>query len=263
MSMTPFKAWVSLSVFSCAAFFLFPEFRTAISVLVMVLLAVFIRGIVSIRSNFFCKAYCSKPRESEKLSLTFDDGPDPGLTSNVLELLSSYGFTATFFVVGNKAANHPEIVKKAFALGHTIACHDLSHSNFSNFRMSRALLRDISASLRIIEGVIHKKPLLYRPPVGLMNSHIPGVLRQLKMYCIGWNKSARDAGNRRRGKLSKLTQLAQPGCIILLHDCLPKPEFKKEFLENLENLFQVIKGKGLKAVGVGELLNIKAYEEKE
>ena len=261
MSMTPFKAWVSLSVFSCAAFFLFPEFRPAISLLVIALLAVFIRGIVNIRSNFFCKAYCNKPRESEKLSLTFDDGPDPGLTNDVLDMLARNNFTATFFVVGRKAANHPEIVKKAFALGHAIACHDLTHGNASNFRMSRALLRDISESRRIIEAIIDKKPLLYRPPVGLMNPHVPGVLRQLNMHCIGWNKSVKDAGNRRQKRFAMIPNLAQPGSIILLHDCLTKAEFKMKFLQQLENLFQAIKEKGLRAVGVGELLNIKAYED--
>jgi Predicted xylanase/chitin deacetylase len=258
--MTPYTTWTCLSIFTCVAYFLFPEYREVICVLVCALLAVFVRGIISIRSNFFCKALCNKPGETEILCLTFDDGPDPGLTSNVLELLGRYGFTATFFVVGNKAANHPEIVKKAFDLGHTIACHDLSHSNFSNFRMSRALLRDISASQNIIEGIIGKKPLLYRPPIGLINPHVPGVLKQLNMQCIGWNKSVRDAGNRRGKRFKVIPKLAQPGSIILLHDCLPKQKLKMDFLEHLEKLLQAIKKKGLRAVGVGELLDLKVYE---
>jgi hypothetical protein len=93
-----------------------------------------------------------------------------------------------------------------------------------------------------------------------MNPHIPGVLRQLDMRCIGWNKSVGDAGNRRQEKFSKLPKLAQPGNIILLHDCLPKPELKKEFLENLENLFRAIKEKGLQPVSIGKLLNVSEYQ---
>jgi peptidoglycan/xylan/chitin deacetylase (PgdA/CDA1 family) len=259
--MTPFKIWVCLSVFTCVAFFLFPEFRVAIGIITGVLLLVFAWGVFNIRSNFFCMVYCSKPGGNEKLCLTFDDGPDPALTNDVLEMLSRHGFTATFFVIGNKAADHPEIVKKAFDLGHTVACHDLTHSNASNFRMSNALLKDISASRNIIQGIIGKSPLLYRPPVGFMNPHVPGVLKQLRMQCIGWNKSVRDAGNRRQKRFSLIPQLAQPGSIILLHDCLPKPELKKEFLDRLEKLFRAIKEKGLRPVGVGELLNIKAYED--
>jgi peptidoglycan/xylan/chitin deacetylase (PgdA/CDA1 family) len=261
MSVTPFKTWLCMSALLCAAFFLFPALRPCISVVVIALLAVFIRGIISIRSNFFCRVYCSKPGEIEKLCLTFDDGPDPGLTNDVLDMLGRYGFTATFFVIGNKSANHPEIVKKAFDLGHTIACHDLTHDNASNFRMSRALLRDISESRRIIEAIIHKKPLLYRPPIGLMNPHVPGVLKQLNMQCIGWNKSVKDAGNRRQKRFTVFPKLAQPGSIILLHDCLPKPELKKEFLDNLEKLFQIIKEKGLRPVGVGDLFNFNEYED--
>jgi Predicted xylanase/chitin deacetylase len=261
--MTPYTTWTCLSIFTCVAYFLFPEYREVICVLVCALLAVFVRGIISIRSNFFCKALCNKPGETEILCLTFDDGPDPGLTDDVLELLQQYGFSATFFVIGNQALKHPEIVSKAFGLGHTIACHDLNHSNISNFRMSRALLRDISESQRIIEGIIHKKPLLYRPPMGLMNPHVPGALKQLHMHCIGWNKSVRDAGNRRQKRFTLIPQLARPGSIVLLHDCLPRPELKKEFLEQLEKLLQAIKENGLRPAGVGELLDLKVYEQVE
>lgn len=258
--MTAFKAWVCLSILVCTAFFLFPELRMVLCVPAVALLAIFARGIFSIRSTFFCTAYCNKPGETEKCCLTFDDGPDPELTNDVLDMLGRYGFTATFFIIGNKAANHPEIVEKAFDRGHSIACHDLTHGNSSNFRMSRSLFREISESRRLINEIIHKKPSLYRPPMGLMNPHIPNVLKQLNMHCIGWNKSACDAGNRRQRQFNAIPHLAQPGSIILLHDCLPKPELKKEFLEHLEKLFRVIQERGLRPVGVGELLDLKVYE---
>jgi len=77
--------------------------------------------------------------------------------------------------------------------------------------MSKALLRDISESRRVIEAIIHKKPLLYRPPVGLMNPHVPGVLKQLRMHCIGWNKSIRDAGNRRQKTIYTIPQISATG----------------------------------------------------
>ena len=261
MAMTPFKIWAVASVVACAAFFLFPAFRPFVCAVVAMLLAVFAWGIFSIRSNFFCAVFCGKPHETQRLCLTFDDGPDPNLTNDVLDLLDRYGFTATFFVIGNNALIYPEIVKRAWDLGHTIACHDLSHSILSNFRMSKALLRDISTAQNIIKGIIGKTPTLYRPPIGLMNPHIPGVLRQLGMHCIGWNKSAKDAGNRRQKRFKFIPRLARPGGIILLHDCLPKPELKSGFLLQVEKLFQAIKERGLKPVGIGELLGISEYEE--
>jgi peptidoglycan/xylan/chitin deacetylase (PgdA/CDA1 family) len=261
MAITPFKIWTVASAGACAAFFLFPSFRPFVCALVTVLFAVFAWGIFSIRSNFFCTVFCGKPQETQKLCLTFDDGPDPELTDDVLDLLDRYGFTATFFVIGNNALNYPKIIKRAFNLGHTIACHDLSHGNLSNFRMSKALLRDISASKNIIKEIIGKTPLLYRPPMGLMNPHIPGVLRQLGMHCIGWSRSAKDAGNRRQKRFNFIPQLAQPGSIILVHDCLPKPELKSGFLLQLEKLFQAIKEGGLKPVGIGELSGISEYQE--
>lgn len=258
--MTPFKIWTVASSAACAAFFLFPALRPFICASVAVLLSVFAWGIFSVSSNFFCTVFCGKPQETQKLCLTFDDGPDPNLTNDVLDLLDRYGFTATFFVIGHNALRNPEIIKRAADLGHTIACHDLSHGNLSNFRMSKALLRDISASRNIIKEIIGKTPLLYRPPMGLMNPHIPGALLQLGMHCIGWSRSAKDAGNRRQKRFKLIPKLAQPGGIILLHDCLPKPELKSGFLLQVEKLFQTIKERGLKPVGVGELLGISEYE---
>ena len=81
-----------------------------------------------------------------------------------------------------------------------------------------------------IKNIIGKKPLLYRPPVGLMNPHVPGVLKKFNMRCIGWSKSAGEAGNRRLAKINKISTLAGAGEVILLHDTLPNPEYKQASL---------------------------------
>lgn len=259
MPITPFFIWV-LTYAVCSLILLFaPAFRSAMLCALALHIAVLIWGIVNIKSRFFGKVYCGMPNERLKLALTFDDGPDPNLTSDILDILNTFGVKATFFIIGNRARTYPEIVKKAYEAGHCIACHDLKHGAFSNFRMTEGIFRDVSAAQRIIKAIIGTTPLLYRPPVGLMNPHVHVALARLNMTCIGWSGRVRDAGNRRVKTLYSLPSLAKPGSIVLLHDCLPIPENKKIFLAQLEKLLLTIKEKGLRPVRVDELLNMKAY----
>jgi peptidoglycan/xylan/chitin deacetylase (PgdA/CDA1 family) len=260
--MTPIRFWLSSVVVIAAAFYLLPNIRHLIWFLFIPYVAVFVWGIVDLRSQFFLKAYIRNKAEKAGLCLTFDDGPDPDLTNDILDLLSRFNAKATFFVVAENAQKHPECVKRAHSEGHFIACHDLSHSAFSNFRFSQTMINDITASRKIIENIIGKKPLLYRPPVGLANPHLGIALSRLSMYCIGWSRSVRDGGNRRRSRIGSISRLAKAGEVVMLHDCLPIPQYKKEFLAGLEKLLENIKAKGLLTLGIDDLFDIQAYEKK-
>jgi peptidoglycan-N-acetylglucosamine deacetylase len=259
--MTPFRFWISSMVIVVAAFYLLPNVRTLVWLLFIPYLAVLVWGIVDLRSQFFLKAYCRNKDETSGVCLTFDDGPDPDLTNDVLELLSRFAMKATFFVIAEKALKHPALVKKACDRGHTIACHDLSHGNLSNLRFASSMFNDITAARKIIENIIGKRPFLYRPPVGLANPHLGAALARLSMFCIGWSRSARDCGNRRINKIRTIAGLAKAGEVVLLHDSLPRPEYKQEYLSQLELLLENIKAKGLATIGVDEMFDIPAYEE--
>lgn len=217
-------------------------------------------GIKNMRLQFFGEVYWRASNKSNKIALSFDDGPDPNLTPDIMSVLKTHNINATFFIIGTRAEQYPGIVKQCFDEGHTIACHDLKHSIFSNFRTTAPLLHDIGHAQHIIERIIGKKPLLYRPPVGLTNPHVPKALRKLNMHCIGWSKSVGDAGNRKLSKIYRINTLASQGDIILLHDILPNPEYKQEILKQLDKLCSSIKSKELVAVSINEMFNIQAYE---
>jgi peptidoglycan/xylan/chitin deacetylase (PgdA/CDA1 family) len=261
--MTPFRFWISSMVIIVAAFYLLPDVRALVWLLFVPYLAVLVWGIVDLRSQFFLKAYCRNKDETSGVCLTFDDGPDPDLTNDVLELLSRFAMKATFFVIAGKALKHPSLVKKAYDRGHIIACHDLSHSNLSNLRFASSMFNDITAAQKIIQNIIGKKPLLYRPPMGLANPHLGTALSRLSLFCIGWSRSARDSGNRRINRIRSIAGLAKPGEVVLIHDCLPKPEYKQEYLGQLEKLLEGIKAKGLATIGVDEMFDITAYETED
>jgi peptidoglycan-N-acetylglucosamine deacetylase len=259
MRLTPFFVWVV--GFGCANIGLLalPRCRYAFAGLLLLHFIVLVWGIVNIRSQFFGKVYFRGETTGKRIAITFDDGPDPGLTEAILDLLDRYKMRAAFFVIGRRAGQFPHIVKRAFGSGHVIACHDQKHHWGSNFRTTGALFRDILAARQIIERIIGKKPLLYRPPMGLMNPHVPIALARSNMVCIGWSERLFDSGNKREIKLYKMPKLARPGAVIMLHDCLPKAENKAVFLEQFEKLLKAIRENRLQTVGVDELLGLKAY----
>jgi peptidoglycan-N-acetylglucosamine deacetylase len=260
MRLTPFFAWLLSFVVTNAAFVALPRLRYGIAFILLCHFALLAIGIVNVRSQFFGKVYFRGKKNDRRIALTFDDGPDPGLTGDILDALGRHGMKATFFVIARNVERFPYLVKRAFNEGHTIACHDLDHLWTSNFRMTRALFQDIRASQRIIEEVIGKKPRLYRPPMGLMNPHTPIALARLNMVCVGWSERLHDSGNRRLQHLSKMPALAKPGALIMLHDCLPMPEHKLIFLGHFEKLLKTIREKGLDMVGADELTGLNAYD---
>lgn len=259
MRLTPSLIWCISLGFVALLWILFPVYRWASALVLAAQAAVLVWGVFDIRSQFFGSVPCSRPRERQALALTFDDGPDPALTATVLDLLKRYGYHATFFVVAETAAKFPDLVRRAADEGHTIACHDLHHSPWSNFRMGDTIVHEVGRAQEIIAGIIGRKPLLYRPPVGLMNPHVLPALRRLEMRCIGWSRRAGEAGNRRLERIERIASLAGPGEVILLHDTLPVREHREAFLKALRALLEDIKSHALEPQTIDTFFGIPAY----
>jgi len=259
--MNAFSLWL-ISLFALfTVFFIFPEFRFIIFILTIPYIFIFFWGIFDLRSNFFVKAYINNKNAVKKICITFDDGPDPNLTPQILQLLSKFNFKATFFVIGEKAKIHSDIIRQIFSQGHLIACHDLNHKNTSNFRFVKAMVRDISLCQQIIFNIIGKKMLIYRPPIGLSNPHLSTALLVCGMKCIGWSNSVKDAGNKNLKNIKKISKmLFKDGDVILLHDCLPVIDYKSEILNQIEILFNQIKKEGFEPITVDQMFEINAYE---
>ncbi len=198
-------------------------------------------AVTSLASGIFGSALTRK-ENSKSVYITFDDGPDPELTPKVLDLLSAKEITATFFLIAEKARAHPELVQRIIAEGHGIGSHDLIHPWWANFRRYEALKSDISKSIEIIESLSKQKVSLYRPPVGLSNPHTHKVCRELNLTITGWNRSARDGGNRSANAIRHLAAVpVTPGDIVLMHDSAPNMYNRNLFLGSLETLISRIK----------------------
>lgn len=259
MRITPFFFWQILLAITIGTFFCFPQYHILFWLIIIIHILIFAAGIKYISLQFFGRAFWKGNKASQTIALTFDDGPDPAITPDILDLLKKHSMKATFFIVGIKARKNQDIVSRAYNEGHTIACHDLTHSILSNFRITKPLIRDIAKAQGYTKSIIGKSPLLYRPPVGLMNPHVPKALMSLGIHCIGWNKSASEAGNRRLINIKKIHSLASPGAVILLHDIVPKKDYKLEILNQIEQLLINIKKQNLTTVPIGEMFNLKLY----
>lgn len=156
------------------------------------------------------------------VSLTFDDGPDPLSTPPLLRLLHEQGAPATFFVTGERAARHPDLIAAILAAGHTLGNHSYSHDDWIMFRQPTTIAHEI-ASTQAVLGISGQLPTLFRPPVGILTSRYAGPLHAAGLQALTFSRRARDMGNRRvRGMAGRILRGLRTGDIILLHDTPPR-----------------------------------------
>lgn len=151
------------------------------------------------------------------VALTFDDGPHPDFTPELLAILARYHARATFFMVGTNAKKYPEIVRLVAEHGHTIGNHSWDHPSFQLIpRKAR------KKQIRQCESVLPLgKDRLFRPPYGHQNLTIRISLLLRRYRVVTWNLAADDWLDHSSERiLARLEQGLQPGSIILLHDAL-------------------------------------------
>ena len=159
------------------------------------------------------------PRDA--IALTFDDGPDPAITPQVLDLLEAHRARATFFCVGAHAQRHPHLVRRIVACGHAVENHSMHHGAMHGFLTPAQLARDISAAQAAISDLTGTAPLFFRPPFGVRTPATEPVLSRLGLHCAQWSIRSLDAvdGNATRVARRVTSRLAA-GDIVLLHDGL-------------------------------------------
>jgi len=207
------------------------------------------------RFSFFLPIISRGNSGQKAVSITFDDGPDPFTTEPLLALLDRYGVKATFFVVGKKAAAHPQLIQKILKKDHLLGNHSHNHDNFLMLKSRRRLFQEISAAQKTLAR-FHVKPLFFRPPVGITNPKLWGVLRELGMVNVNFSCRGGDFGNRRlRGLSRRVLKHLQPDHIILLHDVMPKnPAALQQWLNEIDKILQGIQDREIKILPLSELI---------
>ena len=189
------------------------------------------------------------------VALTFDDGPDASTTRPLLQLLKQHNVRAVFFIVGEKAVEHGDLIAAILEHGHDIGNHSYSHDPFLMLRSAKTLYREINSAQTVLRrfGIC---PLAFRPPVGITNPRLYSVLSQQGLSCVTFSCRANDFGNRFiQGLSERILAKVKPDDIILLHDVRPKGAMDTEgFIREIDLILCGLKNKELQIVPLAELL---------
>lgn len=177
--------------------------------------------------------YFSRPKllkllgGSRRVVLTFDDGPHPRTTPQILEILRRRNLKAIFFVLGIQAQKYPEIVRQIHEQGHIIGNHSYSHKNLAQLNEEK-LREELGKTSALIEKITGRRPEFLRPPYGAMNRNVLRVAASEGMGIVLWTIDPKDWQNKNELAIVRNTdrQLGissgdHRGGALLLHDIYP------------------------------------------
>lgn len=205
--------------------------------------------------GFFLPVISRGRSNKNAVALTFDDGPDPLVTPQVLQLLLKHQVKASFFVTGKRAAEHPQLIKEILLHGHTIGNHSYIHDNLLMFRRTRTIAGEIRSAQNVLRdfGIV---PLAFRPPVGITGPRLRPALLNSGMVIVNFSCRACDGGNRWTKNLSKkILRRIRPGDIVVLHDVRPPEQFDfANWLKEMDLIVSGIKARGLAVLPLAEII---------
>lgn len=214
-------------------------------------------------SNFYICVYAQDRdkdiyRKNEnnymKIALTFDDGPHPRYTPQILDILDKYGIKATFFTIGVNAVYYPDVIEDVIRRGHEIGNHTYSHPHVSCLN-SETLKNEVEKCESVIFGLTDYRTKLFRPPEGMIDADVRQVLRGLDYKVILWDIDTLDWANTPSEKIAEsVIENVSSGDIILMHDYVsynsPTPKALELFIPELLK-------RGYRFVVVSELIGLK------
>jgi peptidoglycan/xylan/chitin deacetylase (PgdA/CDA1 family) len=216
------------------------------------LLVVIGLGVAIPQLRFFGNYICRGSSAKKRVALTFDDGPDPCSTPQLLELLRVEKIPAAFFCIGKKIEANPGLAMQIVRHGHLLQNHSYAHSYFTNFHSTARLQKELALTQAAVHKVAGVAPVYFRPPVGLSNPNTFRAARSLNLQVIGWTIRSLDTVMADPQKIvARIMRGLRPGAIILLHDGnIPAEKLLATVKSSLDSLRRV----GYEIVRLDELL---------
>lgn len=154
-----------------------------------------------------------------EVALTIDDGPDPVVTPQVLDMLDRYEARATFFCIGEKAQHYPDLCLEIVRRGHAVENHSQYHRHYFALMGRAGLMHELQAAQDTLSTITGQHPMFFRAPAGLRNPFLDPVLVQLRLQLASWSARGFDTrvGNAEHVK-KRLLRGLRAGAILLLHD---------------------------------------------
>jgi peptidoglycan/xylan/chitin deacetylase (PgdA/CDA1 family) len=193
------------------------------------------------------------------IAMTFDDGPDAKLTPRLLDILKERHIHATFFVLGERVKDHPEILEREIAEGHEVGNHSWDHKALNKLAEG-GLQHELADTSELIKQTVGKPVTLMRPPYGATNPRLSRAIeKEYGMKVILWSVDPDDWKDPGASVVSsrilngwKQSAGTKPGAIILSHD------IHKGTIEAMPATLDALLAKGYKFVTVSELLALES-----
>jgi peptidoglycan-N-acetylglucosamine deacetylase len=154
---------------------------------------------------------------NDKVLLTFDDGPNPGTTENILQKLSDYKIKAAFFCTGNNIKQNPELAKQIKDEGHQICNHTFNH-----LILTKVSAAEIENEIRLFDDTLNSvlgiETKFFRPPYGRFNFRVRKNLNAINLKTIMWSLITYDFKNDYSIVKKSLDKYLRSNSIIVLHD---------------------------------------------
>ena len=180
--------------------------------------------------------------EEASCHLTFDDGPHPHTTPELLKLLEAEHIKATFFLTGTNSRRYPELVKRIAEAGHELGNHSFNHLPAPLLTCSK-MEQEIDQTNRVIEEVCGQTPRLFRPPYGIMDRKGSDCLKEREMLCIYWGALAEDWDPIGHHEIvRRIEHQSRNGSLIVLHESARHPE---QSIRSARGVIEKLKRKGL------------------
>ena len=189
---------------------------------IMLGMLIFVVLVYTVIPNFFIKTLgfgSIKSQAASGVAITFDDGPNPEITPQIIDILDQHGLIATFFVVGEKAARYPELIKMIQDRGHKLGAHS-HHHEFAWFMSPWKTWRDREDCNATLERLSVDIVVLVRPPWGTFNLSTWLWIKSHHKQVVLWNVDGHDWQRRRSSEriITRILKRIKPGSIVLLHD---------------------------------------------
>jgi peptidoglycan/xylan/chitin deacetylase (PgdA/CDA1 family) len=192
----------------------------ATAVITVITIAFLAYVVVHPRSQFLIPVVSRLPTHDPLVALTFDDGPDPVFTPQILDVLGAHRARATFFVLGERAHRYPELIRRMHREGHTVGTHTQHHRLRFHFGSPAYVQREIEQAVATVSSILNARPMLFRPPQGLRTPFFAsGWRRTSSLTCVTWSVRGLDSLRTTAGAIvSRVEKHLEPGAIVALHD---------------------------------------------
>ncbi|GBG58180.1 oligosaccharide deacetylase [Sporomusaceae bacterium FL31] len=207
-------------------------------------------------NDVFGRVFCEVNTKQKVVALTFDDGPYPPYTNQVLDILKENNVKATFFLLGKNAADHPELVQRIYAEGHQIGNHTYNHVDLLKVDRS-TVVSELERTNQVLFAITGVKPHIVRPPHGFRDPVVLEVMAEQGLKVVEWSVMSRDWTNPGMEVIAnRVLDKTRNGSVILLHDGdgIAAQASRAQTVEATRLIIHQLKAEGYTFVTVDDIL---------